>query len=350
MATRNELATLLLRPLRGLGDVGPELTTLLETAAIRLIDARMIVEDALIAPPEAPAARDPFARPMPALPETAAIDALLARVATDGLSTHFLPMVGLFGSILLTFLGDDEQRARVRGWTGTGLFGAFLMTDAGGPGLADWRSELTVDGDRRALKVDKIHAIAADRPGFALIAVRSGKGGMVPQMFLVSPEACEGLRRTKAGAPWLDGALQLGNVTGEALVGPNDLLKQGGLAGVNRFLTLVRPRFVRSLMAHLSWLEAQGRLAPSDRQRALRANIERLARAACEKPELTRDSVDEVLAVKLTSNELLLDLVATGAVPRTSDERDLLGFSRMEGSSYRCFYEIVQKKNARAAQ
>ena len=47
-----------------------------------------------------------------------------------------------------------------------------------------------------------------------------------------------------------------------------------------------------------------------------------------------------MLALKLASNELLLHLVASGAVERYADQRDLLAFTKMEGSSYRCYHEL----------
>jgi hypothetical protein len=54
-------------------------------------------------------------------------------------------------------------------------------------------------------------------------------------------------------------------------------------------------------------------------------------------------SVDQVLALKFTSNELLQSLVVKGSVPGLDDQRDLLGFTKMEGSSYRCLFEVYSK-------
>jgi hypothetical protein len=53
--------------------------------------------------------------------------------------------------------------------------------------------------------------------------------------------------------------------------------------------------------------------------------------------------VGQVLALKFSSNELLLRLVAEDRVRETPDQRDLLAFTKMEGSSYRCFREVYAK-------
>jgi predicted HNH restriction endonuclease len=43
------------------------------------------------------------------------------------------------------------------------------------------------------------------------------------------------------------------------------------------------------------------------------------------------------------ANELWLSLVVNGSVASQADQRDLLGFTKMEGSSYRCFREIYER-------
>ena len=53
-----------------------------------------------------------------------------------------------------------------------------------------------------------------------------------------------------------------------------------------------------------------------------------------------------MLATKFASNELLHRLVADGCVRETADQRDLLAFTKMEGSSYRCLREIYAKAYA----
>ena len=49
------------------------------------------------------------------------------------------------------------------------------------------------------------------------------------------------------------------------------------------------------------------------------------------------------MALKWIANETWLHLVVAGLVPGQGDIRDLIGLSKMEGSSYRCFFEIYQR-------
>ncbi|WHI49614.1 hypothetical protein P3339_14165 [Microbulbifer sp. MLAF003] len=115
------------------------------------------------------------------------------------------------------------------------------------------------------------------------------------------------------------------------------------MGSVNRFLTLVRPRFVKSLMHFVLWLKDQGEVELSVTDQG---HIEYLIYLCNEQTSATifsMHSVNRVLATKFASNELLLDIVASGKVKNKARQRDLLAFTKMEGSSYRCFFEIYSK-------
>jgi hypothetical protein len=90
-------------------------------------------------------------------------------------------------------------------------------------------------------------------------------------------------------------------------------------------------------------LQANNRLelTPND---TLRLNFILNAANWCNQQEcFSIHSVDRVLALKFASNQFLLHLVANQRVIQLKDQRDLLGFSKMEGSSYRCLFEIYSK-------
>ncbi len=108
----------------------------------------------------------------------------------------------------------------------------------------------------------------------------------------------------------------------------------------NKYLTIVRPYFVRALMAHVGWLAREGRLALSPAHESVRRFVADAARAQSRSSVYGADVVQRVLALKFAANELLGDLVRGGAVRRFDDQRDLLALSKMEGSAYRCYYEI----------
>ncbi|WP_278939379.1 hypothetical protein, partial [Pseudomonas helleri] len=154
------------------------------------------------------------------------------------------------------------------------------------------------------------------------------------------PEQYKTLKRTLCGEPFLGDVVQLGNVKGTLQVAQEDRLKVGGPAVLNKYLTTVRPFLVRALMAHLQWLANQGRLELTPDERASRDFIAAAARTKTLADRYESEDVHRVLALKLASNELLLHLVSRGAVASFLDQRDLLAFTKMEGSSYRCYHEL----------
>lgn len=310
---------------------------MLNESCVRLMDSRMIIEDPMT---ERRGLREPMVQQeLETFDEAAAIDALVARVRDEGLAPHFHSIVGLFGSILVNLTGTEEQRASVDRWVADNTFGAFLMTDAGGAQLDRWHTALRETDDGYALSVDKIWGIEAHRPGFAMVVARQ-PGRPYPATVMLPPRVTAGLEAAPVGLAYLDGRLQLGNVRGEVSVERSMFMSQGGAGAVNRFLTLVRPRFVKTLMQFVLWLADHDEVTLDDDDRAY---VEYLLGVCDRQLALTTfsmHSVDRVRATKFASNELLLSLVTRGRVRSRERERDLLAFTKMEGSSYRCLVEI----------
>ena len=331
------------------GEVPPVVESLVNNAVIRLMDSDMIIEDTFA--PLAELQEPRVAQPLESFAQTVFIDELTDKIKSDGFGPYFHQIIGLFGSIMLGLCATDEQQQRVNEWLEQGHFGNFMMTDGGGPTLAQWKTSLTPltqekDG-QLALNVDKKWVIEGQNVGFAMVVCQQ-KGRPFPMTVLLSPQKSAAFQQEACGGSFLDGKLQLGDVKGEVLVSKDEFLSKGGLGSVNRFLTLVRPRFVKSLMFHLLWLQAQNRLLLDDDDRSTIDFIINMVNWCNARDKFSIHSVDRVLALKFTSNELLLSLVVKGALKNINDQRDLLGFSKMEGSSYRCLFEIYSKfKRAR---
>ena len=326
-----------------LSDILPmpsSLATLLSTSSLRLFDASMIIEDSL--KPLAPAKEARVKQPLEQFDQTFVIDAIIDQVKDEGLAPHFHNMIGLFGSIMMSLTATPSQLKQVEDWVDKGIFGHFLMTDKGGPSLANWRTQVSEQEGKWLLAVDKIHGIEAQNLGFAMVVARQA-GKPFPVTIMLPPEVCSQLNQRAVGESFVDGALQLGNCSGRVEVDPSMMLSGGGLGSVNRFLTMVRPRFVKSLMHFLLWLKNNKELTLD---LADFENIEYII-AICNEQiaatEFSMHSVNRVLATKFASNELLASLVLNGKVSSAARQRDLLAFSKMEGSSYRCFFEIYSK-------
>ncbi|WP_226647817.1 hypothetical protein [Microbulbifer variabilis] len=326
--------------LSSVSPVPDSLQELLEKACIRLFDASMIIEDPLTA--LAPLREPSVKQPLEQFEQTFVIDLIIDRVRNEGLADHFHEMIGLFGSIMMSLTASEEQLAQVNSWVEQGIFGHFLMTDPGGPSLQSWKTELQDTDGALRLNVNKIHGIEAQKLGFAMVVAKQAARPF-PITLMLPPELCSELKQSSIGEAFLDGKLQLGNCRGSVRVTKEMLLSKGGLGSVNRFLTLVRPRFVKSLMHFVLWLKDQGEveLSVADQE-----SIEYLIYLCNEQTSATifsMHSVNRVLATKFASNELLLHLVSSGKVKNKARQRDLLAFTKMEGSSYRCFFEIYSK-------
>lgn len=327
-------------PLEALVPVRAPLRDLLRQAAIRTFDAQVLIEDPLTAPRRRPAVA--AQKIDTALPPLALVESTLAHIEQHGLYGNLRRLVDSFGVLLLWLRGSDFHREKIIDWTeNKKLDGAFFMTDRGGPSMRhDWKTTWEVDGDHGTLTIDKISAIGAMDFGFAWVAARSPKS-LGPALVLVDPESAASLKRTASGLPYLDGSLQLGNVSGTLRLPTTHVIEKGGVAGVKQFLSIVRPRFVTAICAHLLWLQRRdGLTLDATRLDALR-NIQQIARALIDQAPGAGE--DAVLLMKFAINELLVDLVCAGAVARPMDQRDLLGLSKMEGSSYRCMLEVLSR-------
>ena len=310
-------------------------------SVLRHLDSRMIIEDPLTV--LKPLATSVTSFPLPNMDCLAVLDDYVQAVSEEGLGPYFSRIIGLFGHIMLQLSGSDRQNQLVKQWISEGGSGAFLMTDSGGPSLHQWRSQVVNDAQNvPQITLDKEWGIAAMDCSFAIV-ILSRPGQMVPQAWLLPPEICAQLHRAPVGSAWLDGHVQLGNCQGTFQGNSDWALRRGGLMAVKQFLTYVRPRFVASLMKHLYWLEQHKRLTPDNRQQEAREYLASVTRRLANQQSFNRYSEDEVMALKFTSNALLFDLVEQQCVPSLSDQRDLLGFTKMEGSSYRCLMEICQR-------
>ena len=69
-----------------------------------------------------------------------------------------------------------------------------------------------------------------------------------------------------------------------------------------------------------------------------------MAETASSRDHYSGLTIDEVLVLKFASNEVILDIVTSASVAGAGDRRDLLGFTKMEGSSYRCLFEVLGKR------
>jgi len=321
----------------------PSLRETLAGACIRLMDARMIVDDSCATFSRRPAEIASSLVVPAELVEP--IAGIVDGVRKEGLRPHFEPLMRKFARIMFNLFTSAAQYERVRGWVDQGMVSAFLMTDAGGPQLESWRSEVTSRDGQALVRIDKITAMKAERFGFAIVVVRAGTTPF-PHMYLVSPEECAKLRRRPWGRSFLDGVIQLGDVDGTVQVGAEDRIVRGGVTTTNHLLTLVRPLFVRALMAHVQFLGRCGRVMLSAAEHEALGAIARVGEDIAARGSYSNLAVARALALKLCSNELLTSLVAQGKVRSREDEYDLLAFSKMEGSSYRCFHEVYVRSLA----
>ncbi|CQJ56187.1 Uncharacterised protein [Yersinia intermedia] len=337
----SHLGEVITRHLEGYQPMPESVRMMIYRSVLRHLDSRMIIEDPLTA--LKPLATSASSFPLPEMDCMPLLDHYVEAVREKGLGPYFSRIIGLFGHIMLQLSGSERQNQQVAQWVSAGSTGAFLMTDSGGPSLHQWRSQIVNDSQECPfIQLDKEWGIGAMDCAFAIV-ILSRPGQMVPQAWLLPPEACAQLQRTPIGAAWLDGNVQLGNCQGTFKGDSDWSLRRGGLMAVKQFLTYVRPRFVASLMQHLYWLEQQKRLAPESQQQEAREYLVSVTRTLASQQSFNRYSEDEVMALKFTSNALLFDLVEQQRVTSLSDQRDLLGFTKMEGSSYRCLMEICQR-------
>jgi hypothetical protein len=324
-----------------LGPVPASLRAIVARACLCGLDSAQIVEglhERRMLPP-APALD---AHTDPALKDD--ISRVVRQIEDEGLVRHFRALMLSFARLTLATFADPAQAAKARQWRDEGYTSSFLMTDRGGPAIQNWRTVYseTTPGVYQ-LRIDKEWAMEGTRPGFAFVVARA-ENALSPTIFLLGPEACGALKRTPSGPAFLDGTLQLGNVSGVAQARAEDRIMKAGPASSNRLLTSVRPQLVRALMAQLLWLDRTGgcRLLPGqvESARALLA----MATTLADQPTYSIDTVTQVMALKFASNSLLADCVFSGEPATPAIARDLMAFTKMEGSSYRCFKEIYSRR------
>ncbi|MGP8431861.1 hypothetical protein ACT2FY_00755 [Paraburkholderia fungorum] len=318
-------------------DVPPSVARLMAAAAAHLFDSAMVVADPLT--PFAIVAETRVRTPLPRPPVLHAVRALIDRIGEEGFGPHALHFFGLLGSIMVSLAGTPQQQERVRQWVDDGLTGAFCMTDKGGPLASQWRSTASADG---GMSVDKIWAMNARAADFGIVVVRKGNS-MILTPVLVPPHAYRDTHKQDTGLPFLDGHLLLGDVQGTLVAEPDWFLTQGGPISPKIFLALARPWLILALCAHVEWLARHSRVTLDARTGGHLEFLREAAANQARQDGFDRFTEDQAMALKWIANEVWVDLVVTGAVPAPRDQRDLLGFSKMEGSSYRCFFEIYER-------
>lgn len=326
-----------------IGLVEDPLRRIIQKGCVRILDAGMIIEYSFKTSAEQKKDDRMAKQNRFAFVQLQAIEQLLKRIPKHGIGPYLQELTGLFGSVMLSLSGNEDQQKWVENWVASDLIGSFLMTDTGGPNLLKWKSELLVEEKYPRLIIDKIHAISAHKMGFAIIVVRRGTS-FIPLTFLIGPDGCEKLNKQPVGERWFDGNILLGNVKGEIPVRKEDQLTRGGLTCVNTFLTLCRPRLVRAIIGHVYWMVDEKRIELFGYQKDALENLLCLSTTLSKRNYYTRDSVGQVLSLKFACNEILIDIVANAGVPDWQDQRDLMGLSKMEGSSYRCYFEMHSKR------
>ncbi|GAA4222712.1 hypothetical protein GGQ68_001022 [Sagittula marina] len=313
---------------------------LLAASAARLTDSAMVVEEDFH--PFRDVGESRVKTPLPQPDVLHAIRALIDEVRETGFGPHSARFFGLLGSVMIDLSGTETQKARVQEWVDAGLTACFAMTDRGGPLATQWLSEISTDTPPR-LTVDKVWSMNANRSDFGIIIVRQGKS-MVMAPVLVPPGVYATAETCLSGPAFFDGHLPLGDVKMAVdQADPDWVLRSGGPISSKVFLSLARPFLIQALVAHVRWLEDRGRLRLDAVASAAVAYLSEAARNQSAKPHFDKHSEDQAMALKWIANETWLHLVVNGLVPGQNDARDLISLSKMEGSSYRCFFEIYQR-------
>jgi hypothetical protein len=250
-------------------------------------------------------------------------------------------MMQAFSNISADMLLSPEQAERVNQDVQDSGRCCFMMSDAGGPELSQWHT--TFEPSTGLLVIDKRWIMVT--PGahnFGIVAARR-QGQFHPLMVLVDVERATMLQFAPAGPPFLHDSLHLSNVRGQVTIRAEDILNRVGPLAVSLLLALIRPQFVRCLMIHLLWLKECARLVINDVAEEGIRWLHGAALAVASEQLPTSTTLRQVLALKFASNEILLELVIRGAFVNAADERDALAFTKMEGSSYRCFKELCAK-------
>lgn len=341
------ISPLILRYMHSYGTISNYFKRIIDSASVRLMDSKMIIEDSL--DEVSSVLRGPkITKQLPNFDNEEKINEYLNIIKTEGFGEYFYQFTGELGRLMISLCGNQQQIELLQKWSMQGYKGVFLLTDQGGPSVHHWLSQISDNHDNQVvMNVDKIWAINAHHADYAIVNVKKGSL-FYPLSFLIPPEQYSHLEKTPIGSSFLDSKLQLGNVVGTTKVSKTMQLSQGGLTGVNNFLTMARPRFVLGVMAHLQWLINEERLKSNTEVIQTIDTISEICHNLLKKQHFDFHSVNEVLALKFCCNEFLVHLVSSHIVHNSMDQRDLLGLSKMEGSSYRCLYEIYSRENRTA--
>lgn len=306
-------------------------------SCLRLLDSRTIIA-------ASPGERRRMSGTSLALPAlvTSTVDQMDELLGTEPCALpQLLPsLMQRFGATLLALCGDEAQRRNAAEWAAAGTATAFMMTDSGGSSVHQWRSTAVREAEGFRLTVDKRWILGGLEAGAGIVAVR-GEAPQYPVLFQVAPEEYGGLTAASCGPAFLGEDMRLGNVSGEIRVPACRLLRRNQILGARTFLGLIRPRFVVAVMGHVLALARSGVLGVTDQSLALVEEVRRLALDARARTEFGVRDIDRSLALKLVANEVLLKVAGEVALRSPVQARDLLGLSKMEGSSYRCFLELM---------
>jgi hypothetical protein len=324
------------------GDVSELFIKFCKRAVTQTLDSQMIIEDCLF-PPYTPknfgssqigVSSDQFSL----------VEDTLESIRNNGLFLIFPRLMRDFSRIVLSLFLNSEQSAAAKEWDQDGTKFCFMMTDEGGPHPSYWKTSF--NPHTKLLQVHKQWIMLGNRKNCGIVVARV-EGSLTPMSILLSIEDCDQLEVSPIGSPFLNGTLQLGKISGEVEVQDWKKVTRVGPTTASIHLALLRPFFVRAITAHLEWLRQKDALLLDSESEEILGIISSLAMRVSRESTFSIGRVRRALALKLLCNQLLVNLVSDDCFLESSDERDALGFSKMEGSSYRCFYELTSKSKVK---
>jgi hypothetical protein len=341
MNMRDVLTSVVFDPLRPFGAISASLADVVVKSLLAQLDSKTIIEL------EQPNARALAQSTMQFAPHTTgAIGDLETILQPAAALTDILPrlLVG-FGRVLQTLIDPDDNVPLAPLTMPPPQCLAFLMTDSGGTSIADWQSTCLPEGDALRVRIRKQWAIDGEKFDTAIVLVR-GRSNLYPVAISLTADDCRGLEKTPIGAPFLSGQMQLGNVAGEVCVAPTQIMGRNATTSTKVYLSVVRPRFARAIMAHLRWLEQSKQMPLTCEEIEHVQQVHDLATNISAARSFSIANVLAAQAVKLTTNEILHSLVVRRFPEFDDRSRDFLGLAKMEGSTYRCLHELMAYQGA----
>lgn len=317
------------------------LATLVEESVLRLLDSGSIIGH--LDAPFSLNAKDSKPIPLPSVDVPPAIEETISSIRKNGFGREASNLFREFGAIFFSLVATAEQRRLVDMWSDDGSLGAFCMTDCGGSNLGTWNSSWNAKLDPIELTLNKRWVMNADRAKFA-IAILRGPTPFAPVTALIPPDAYQTAEKKSCGVPFFDGLLPLFDIKGTWQANDSWHLAGGSPIAPKIFLTLVRPLLIQAQIAHLSWCVQHGVIVLTKDGEAILDYLSTVACSLGRAKGYSRGREDATLALKLGTNEFWVHLVKTGRVNSASHERDFLAFSKMEGSSYQCMTELMQRQ------